>query len=118
MRRGNDHERGPRGNWFRQYVIGLGLGLVSAVYGVIAMLTRNSFLPGLKGGSHTVTGSHAVAVALVYLAGGLFLAFRFFLDPRCRARHTRAEVYLAENLLLMLLIAAAVYVLLSVGTAG
>jgi hypothetical protein len=118
MRRRNEQKRESGTNWLRQYVVGLGLGLVSAVYGLIALVMRNSFLPGLKGGSHTVKGPHAVAVAIVYLAGGLFLVFRFFLDPRCRARHTRAEVYLAENVLLILLIAAAVYVLLSVGTAG
>ncbi len=118
MRSRDEQERNSRASWFRQYVIGLGLGLVSAVYGIIALLTRNSFLPGLKGGSHTVKGPHGVAVAIVYLAGGLFLIFRFFVDPRCHARHSRAEVYLAENLLLILLIAAAVYVLLSVGTAG
>jgi len=46
----------PKSGWFRQYVIGLGVGTVSALYGLIALWWGHTFLPGLKGGTATVTG--------------------------------------------------------------
>ncbi len=117
MARG-DRNRERQLGWVRQYLIGLVLGAVCAMYGVIAMLTRNTFMPGLRGGDHTLKGAHGIALALVYLLGGLFLVCRFFVEPRCRSRFARGQIYLAQNALLILLIAAAVYVLLKVGTAG
>lgn len=113
-----DQSGKPRLRWLRQYVIALALGVPIAIYGAIALLTRNTFLPGLRGGNSTLTGPHGVAMAVVYLVGGLFLVCRFFVDPRCRSKHARSEVYLVENILLAVLIGAAVYVLLRVGTAG
>ncbi|NLW50884.1 MAG: hypothetical protein GXY85_08610, partial [Candidatus Brocadiaceae bacterium] len=104
--------------WFRQYVIGLGVGTVSALYGLIALWWGHTFLPGLKGGTATVTGAHGAGLALGYTAGGLYLFCRFFLHGRLRSEGRRAQIYLVENVLLLVLIASLSYVLWQVGTVG
>jgi hypothetical protein len=101
-----------------QYVVGFALGLSSALYGIYALCSGSTYLPGLRGGTATVQGSHGVGAAVVYLAGGAFLICRFFIHPRCRSESARSQIYLLENLLLIAFIAAAFYVLLNVGTAG
>ncbi|MHC4480390.1 MAG: hypothetical protein ACYS1C_05395 [Planctomycetota bacterium] len=111
----------PRRNWadwIKQYVLGLALGLAAAVYGMIALWTRHTFLPGLKGGNATVTGLHGAGLAAAYVAGGLYLICCFFLHRRCRSESARGQIYLIENLLLLVLIAALIYVLWQVGTVG
>ncbi|KPK61976.1 MAG: hypothetical protein AMK73_07105 [Planctomycetes bacterium SM23_32] len=118
MRRLTRPEGEPKRSPIKQYVVGLGLGSVGAVYGAIALLTRHTFLPGLKGGNSTVSGAHGAALAAAYLVGGLFLICRFFLHPRCRSERSRAQVYLVENVLLTLLIASLAYVLWQVGAVG
>jgi len=102
----------------KEYGLGLGVGGVSAVYGVYALMSQHAWLPGLRGGNSAVTGAHGVAVAVAYLAGGLYLLCRHFLDPRAKTDLGRGEAYLAETALLVVLIGCLVYVLLRVGTAG
>ncbi len=116
-----DDQRQPRRSWLRllrDYGIGLVVGLAAAGYGAYALMSRRTYLPGLKGGTATVHGSHGVGAALLYVAGGLFLVVRFFLHERCRSEPTRSQLYLLEVLLLVAFVAAAFYVLLNVGTAG
>ncbi len=102
--------------WVKEYGIGLGLGPMCALYGLIALLGGRTFLPGLRGGKMTVTGPNGLGLAAAYVAGGLFLICRFFVHRRCRTRFARGQIYLLENLLLIVVIAALVYVLLKVGT--
>ncbi len=104
--------------WVIQYVVGLMIGVPAALYGMYALMSGRTYLPGLRGGTATVHGSHGVGAALLYLAGGIFLVCRFFLHRRFRSHSARSQVYLLENLLLMVFIGAAFYVLLNVGTAG
>jgi hypothetical protein len=104
--------------WVRQYVIGLGIGGVSVLYGLIALWTHHTFLPGLKGGNATVSGAHGAGLALAYTVGGLYLLCRFFLHRRFRSEARRAQLYLVENVLLLVLIASLGYVLWQVGTVG
>jgi hypothetical protein len=99
-------------------VVGLGLGTACALYGLLALWTHHTFLPGLKGGASTVSGAHGAAAAAAYLAGGLFLICRFYVQVRCRSFAARRRVYRVQNLLLVALIAALVYVLWQVGTLG
>ncbi|MHC4592023.1 MAG: hypothetical protein ACYS8L_04920 [Planctomycetota bacterium] len=105
-------------SWLKEYVIGLGLGGASAIYGVVAFWVRHAYLPGIKGGNNGVTGLHGAAAAAGYLAGGLYLVCRHFLHRRCRSASRRGQMCLIENVLLMVLIAAVVYVLWQVGTVG
>jgi len=102
----------------KEYVLGVAVGILGGVYGVYALMSGSTYIPGLQGGTATARGSHGVGAALVYLTGGVFLLFRFFVHPRCRSESARSQVYLLENLLLIAFIGSALYVLLRVGTAG
>jgi len=108
----------PKRTSFREYVVGLGLGGASTLYGLVALWTQHSFLPGLKGGSPMLTGLHSAAIASVYISGGLYLILRFYVHERLRKPAGRRRAYLAENFLLVMLIAALAYVLWQVGTVG
>ncbi len=43
-------------------------------------MVGQSYLPGVRGGTTTVGGTHGRGVALAYLVGGVFLFLRFFLE--------------------------------------
>jgi hypothetical protein len=118
MRRRAESKAEPKRTWFREYVVGLGLGGASTVYGLFALWTQHSFLPGLKGGSPMLTGLHSAAIAAVYISGGLYLVVRFYVHERLRKPAGRRRAYLAENFLLIMLISALAYVLWQVGTVG
>jgi drug/metabolite transporter (DMT)-like permease len=117
MGKHSTEERSTR-EWVKEYIIGLGLGVGAALYGVYSLLAGSTYMPGLRRGTTSVHGSHGVGAAIMYVAGGLFLVFRFFLHRRCRLESTRSQVYLLENALLVVFIGSAFYVLLNVGTAG
>jgi len=118
MKKRADPRADPGASRLRQYVIGLGLGTACAVYGLVALWMQRTFLPGLKGGNATVSGAHGAGLAIAYTVGGLYLVCRFFLHRRCRSEARRAQLYLVENVLLIVLIAALGYVLWQVGTVG
>jgi len=103
--------------WIKQHVIGLGLGVIFSVYGVIAVLTDRAFLPALQGEEHILTNTNGFALGGAYLAGGVFLLLRFYMEKKVHAQPSRANLYLVQNLVLIVLIAALAYVLLHVGTA-
>ncbi len=107
-----------RWSFFRQYVAGVGLAVFGVFYGAYALLVGESYLPGLRGGTSAVTGTHGRGVAIAYLAGGLFLFSRFFAEQRVHREGNRAQLYFVQIVLLLVLIAALIYVLLNVGTAG
>jgi hypothetical protein len=107
--------RGPRPSRFKEYVLGLVVGPLCAIYGLVALWMQQTFLPGLKGDGHTISGTRGAALATAYLTGGLYLLARLFIHHRCRSESARAQLYLAENVLLVLLIAALAYVLWHVG---
>ncbi len=110
---------GPqRTHWIKEYVVGIGLAAVLALYGLYALIVGWTYLPGVRGGTATVGGMHGRGVAVAYLVGGLFLFFRHFLEKRCHRQFHRDQVHFMENVLLIVLTAALVYVLLNVGTAG
>ena len=102
----------------KEYVIGLGVAICATLYGAYALMVGQSYLPGVRGGTTTVSGTHGRGIALAYLVGGVFLFLRFFLEKRCHREFNRNQVYLVENALLIVLIGTLVYVLLNVGTAG
>lgn len=111
------HQQTSRWEWTKRYVIGLGAGIVCSVYGLIALLLGEAFLPALQGEDHILANQNGLALAGAYLAGGLFLLLRFYADKKVHAQPARANLYLLQNLVLIALIAALAYVLLHVGTA-
>jgi len=111
-------EQFSRSRWVRQYVVGLAFGAAAAAYGVYALASGHAFLPGLKARNSMLHGAHGRAMAIAYLAGGLFLVCRFFFEARCRTAFARGQVYIVQNVLLVAFVAAVVYVLLSVSAVG
>ena len=111
----HEQERLSRGEWFRRYVLGLGFGMVVALYGIVAMLMGETFLPGLKGNGHTIKNRSGVALAAAYVLGGAYLLLRLYIEKRMRLANGPRWLYWVENLILAGFIATLVYVLLRVG---
>ena len=112
------HKANPRAEWFKQYIIGLGIGATAALYGLVAMVMGKTFLPSLHGGSHTVRNFSGTVLAAVYLLGGAYLLMRYFLEKRMPPEEAHERLYIWEDLVLVGLIAAMIYVLLHVGEVG
>jgi len=109
--------RVARWAWLKEYCIGVVAGTLCAAYGVIALFIGRTFLPGLKGNSHTLKDRSGAALASAYLVGGLYLVLRFYVEKRWHAPASRANLYLLENVLLIGFVAALVYVLFHMGVA-
>ncbi len=107
-------ERG--GGWFRCYVLGFGLGSAATLYGVLALLMGRTFLPGYHAAALLVKGGSALALALAYLTGGVYLLLRLFVERKAPAFTARSQVHLAQNALLGVFIAALAYTLWRVGS--
>ena len=105
-----------KAEWLKTYVVGLGLGTAAAVYGVVALVMGRTFLPGLKGGAHTVADRGGLALAGGYLLGGVYLLLRYHVEKRVGSAGARSPLYWLQNLLLIGFIAALIYVLMHVGT--
>lgn len=103
------------GGRLRTYVLGLGIGPAAALYGVLALLTRRTFLPGYQVQSLLVRGRPGMSLAIGYVSGGLYLFLRFYAERRVTAGRTAGQTYMAQNVLLVVFIAALVYALLHVG---
>ena len=103
---------------FRHYVAGLGLGVAVMCYGLLALVTRHAFLPGLIGGNSTVSGSRGTGLALAYMSGGLYLVLRLFAQPRAKSAPAAGLLHHAQNAVLLVLIGSLLYVLWQVGAVG
>jgi len=103
--------------WTKQYVIGLGVGIICTVYGLIALVVGKTFLPSLNRNNHMLRNRAGVALAVAYLTGGLFLIARLHLEKKTHIPRARANLYLLENALLIGFIGTLVYVLFHMGAA-
>jgi len=103
--------------WLRRYVFGLGFGVTAACYGIIALIIGETYLPGLAGNDPTLSDQTGTALAGGYLAGGLFLLLRLYLEERVRNNEAWKNLYFVQNVLLIALITCLGYVLLHVGSA-
>ncbi len=101
-------------NFVKEYILGWTLGAAAAAYGLIAMLTGRAFIPGLHGGDLTLGGRGGTSLALAYMSGGVFLLIRFVLEKRAKNRPGQTALYMAENMLLLVFIAALVYMLVRI----
>ena len=115
MSEGSKQHSPPARPWFWEYVVGLGLGGVAALYGLVALAVGRTFLPGLHGNGYTVGGTSGQALAGSYLIGGLYLVIRLYLEDRIESASGKSLLYLAQCLLLAGFIASLIYVLLHVG---
>ncbi len=106
---------GGRTPW-KDYILGLAAGVPLALYGLYALMSGSTYLPGLRGGTGTIPGSHGVGAAIMYVGGGLYLLVRFFVHPRVKTEATASQIYLLEIVLLTTFIVSAFYVLWNVGT--
>jgi hypothetical protein len=111
----HEQRRLSRAEWFKRYVLGLGVGTAAALYGIVAMLMGQAFLPGLKGNGHTVKNRSGLALAAAYVLGGVYLLLRLYLEKRTGFADGPRWLYWLENLILAGFIATLVYVLLRVG---
>ena len=107
------------GRWHdvKKYGFGLALGWAATLYGVIALLVGKTYLPGLAGNDHTLSDQTGTALAGGYLAGGLFLILRLYVEDRVNTENGWKNIYFVENALLLALIGCLAYVLLHVGSA-
>jgi len=103
--------------WFKRYVLGLAIGSAAALYGAVALLLGKTFLPGLPGSQHAVTGPSGYALAGGYLLGGSYLLVRFCLERALSWRGARPPLYALQNILIAGFVACLIYVLLHVGAA-
>jgi len=103
--------------WFKRYVVGLVIGPAAALYGVVALLMGKTFLPGVPGSQHALTGPSGRALAAGYLLGGSYLLVRFSIEKARPLPSGRPPLYALQNILLVGFIACLVYVLLHVGAA-
>ncbi|MFW6457456.1 MAG: hypothetical protein ACOC0A_04100 [Planctomycetota bacterium] len=101
--------------WTKEYGIGIGLGGLLTIYGAVALLTGQAFLPSLQGDGLTVGGKSGLALAGAYLFGGVYLFLRLHLEGAVESQLHRSIVYALQCLLLAALIILLVYVLLHVG---
>jgi hypothetical protein len=100
-----------RKSWLKQYVVGLGLGGLSALYGVVALLTGRTYMPGFTARDAVLRGAPADAMALAFLCGGGYLFLRFFLERRLHKSASRAQIYMVQVALLMAFIGSLLFVL-------
>lgn len=106
-------QRAPLRGWFRQYVLGLGIGVLSSLYGLLALVLGRTVMPGFGAGNHVMTGWNGAAMAGAYLTGGLYLVLRWFLEKRLQSPKARGELHAVQVMLLVGFIATLVYVLLN-----
>lgn len=73
----------PSGSRSQMWLLGMGLALLPFGYGVYCLFTGRAVLIG-RGNQLELTGSTAVALAIAYMAGGLFIHAHWFwgLHPR------------------------------------
>jgi hypothetical protein len=90
-------------------------GPLLAVYGLWALAARRTFLPGQTGGTHFVQGRSGQALAAAYFCLGLFLVLRLAAEPRVRTDAARRRLMKVQSVLLGILIAALIFVLVSIG---
>ncbi len=74
----------PSGGRAKMWLLGVALALAPIGYGIQCLATGHATLIGNRGARLEVTGSAAVAMALVYIAVGLFIHAHWFwgLHPR------------------------------------
>jgi hypothetical protein len=103
--------------YLKRYVLGLCGGVAATLYGLVALMAGQAFLPGVQGNEHFIGGRSGVAMALSYLLGGVYLFLRLFLGEKTKKSSLRYVWPGIYNLLLIGLIVALIYVITHVGTA-
>lgn len=73
----------PSGGRIKMWLLGVGLALIPVGYGVRCLLTGHALLIG-RNSNPDITGSAAVALAITYIAVGIFIHAHWFwgLQPK------------------------------------
>lgn len=74
----------PSGGRVTMWLLGVGLALIPVGYGIRCLITGHAVLPGQNDSALDVTGSTAVALAIAYIAVGVFVHAHWFwgLQPK------------------------------------
>src|SRR5689334_23372271 len=74
----------PSGGRFKMWLLGVGLALIPIYYGIHCLQTGHARFFGGRSGNLDLTGSSAVAMAIAYIAVGVFIHAHWFwgLHPR------------------------------------
>lgn len=74
----------PSGGRIKMWLVGVGVALVPAIYGVYCVIAGHAKLPSENGPALDVRGSAAVALGITYMAVGAFIHVHWFwgLIPR------------------------------------
>ena len=68
----------PSGGRFKMWFLGVGLALIPIVYGIRCLHTGHATFWGRRGAHLDLTGSSAVAMAIAYIAVGVFIHAHWF----------------------------------------
>lgn len=68
----------PSGGRLKMWLLGVGLALVPIIYGIRCLQTGQATMFGNRGARLEVTGSEAVAMAIAYIAVGVFIHGHWF----------------------------------------
>jgi len=68
----SEHER------WKQWLLGVGLALLPVIYGLVCIQRGSTHLFGRRGSGAELTGAEGVALAIAYIAIGVFLHFHYF----------------------------------------
>lgn len=77
----------PSGGPFKMWLLGVGLAMIPIYYGIRCLETGHATLFGSRGSRLVLSGSAAVAMAIAYMAVGVFIHAHWFwgLHPRLEA---------------------------------
>jgi len=77
----------PSGGRFKMWLLGVGLALIPIYYGIRCLQTGHTAFFGRRSSHLDLTGSSAVAMAIAYIAVGVFIHAHWFwgLHPKLEA---------------------------------
>jgi len=69
---------GPSGGLLKMWLVGVGMAMIPASYGIHCLLAGRAVLPGQNGDSMETSGPTAIALAVAYISVGAFIHFHYF----------------------------------------
>jgi len=81
----NHHDAPEQGDVVRFWIVGVGIAVIPALYGVRCLIRGTTTIVG-RGGWATIGGSPGVALAISFLAAGAWLHFHFLWENHERLR--------------------------------
>jgi hypothetical protein len=84
----------PSGGRLKMWLLGVGFALIPIYYGILCLQTGHATFFGSRGSRLDLTGSSAVAMAIAYIAVGVFIHAHWFwgLHPKLEALSPNLKV--------------------------